>query len=922
MSSALKRPVASTMLGAVLTLSLAAMPAWTQTRAVEGATVEGITEYTLSNGLQILLFPDESKPTTTVNITYFVGSRHEAYGETGMAHLLEHLLFKGSTKHPNIPEELTAHGSRPNGTTWYDRTNYFETFTASEENLEWALDLEADRMVNSFIAAKDLESEMTVVRNEFEMGENSPFGVLMDRTLSTAFLWHNYGQSTIGARSDIENVPIERLQAFYRKYYQPDNAVLVVAGKFDPVTTLALIEQKFGAIPRPDRSDAPLYPTYTAEPTQDGERSVTLRRVGDVQIVMSAYHVPSGTHPDFAAIDVLAEVLGNEPSGRLYKALVEQKKAASIGSFAFQLREPGVLLSFAEVRQEGSLDSAKTILTKVVESVAADAPTLEEVDRAKTSLLKNIELALNASDRVGLQLSEWASMGDWRMLFIHRDRIKQVTTADVQRVAALYLKPSNRTVGEFFPTDGPDRAEIPPVPDITELAAAYRGDTTRTAGEEFDPSVSNIEARTVRTSLPSGFKLALLPKATRGGAVVVSATLRFGDTESLTRRRVAATLAGSMLMRGTTSHTRQQLADEFDRLKARVSVSGGAGSATIFVETIRDNLPDVLRLVGEVLQQPAFDQKEFDELKEARLAQIEEQQSEPIAVASLAFERHLNPYPAGHPNYTMTLEESIEALKATSLEEVRAFYREFYGVGAGEMAVVGDFDPAVIGDLSNQIFGDWTSPRPFARVPSTYFDVTADNMTLETPDKANAIFIAGFNLRLRDDDPDYPALVLGNYMLGGGFLNSRLETRLRQKDGLSYGAGSQFFASAVDRFGQFLGYAIYAPENVARVERAFAEEVERVLAEGYTTDEVEKAKTGYLQAQQVSRAQDRELAPLLSRYLFVRRSLNFDAALEERIGTLTPADIQAAMQRFIDPAKLTIVKAGDFAKHLPPADQP
>src|SRR6266498_2101582 len=200
---------------------------------VKVTSVEGITEYKLANGLHVLLFPDQTKQTITVNITYLVGSRNENYGETGMAHLLEHLMFKGTPRHPNIPQELTAHGARPNGTTWLDRTNYYETFQATEENLRWALDLESDRMVHSFIAKKDLDSEMTVVRNEFELGENSPSAVLFERVVSTAFLWHNYGHSTIGARADIENVPIERLQAFWRTYYQPDNAYLLVAGKLD-----------------------------------------------------------------------------------------------------------------------------------------------------------------------------------------------------------------------------------------------------------------------------------------------------------------------------------------------------------------------------------------------------------------------------------------------------------------------------------------------------------------------------------------------------------------------------------------------------------------------------------------------------------------------------------------------------------------
>ena len=207
-------------------------------------SVEGITEYKLkNNGLRVLVFPDASKQTATVNITFLVGSRHEGYGETGMAHLLEHMVFKGAPKHKDIPAEFKAKGAQFNGTTWVDRTNYYETFPSTDENLEWALDLESDRMVNSFIAKKDLESEFTVVRNEFEMGENDPSGVLMERVLSSAFLWHNYGKSTIGNRADIENVPIENLQAFYRKFYQPDNAVLTIAGKIDEMKALKLVDK-------------------------------------------------------------------------------------------------------------------------------------------------------------------------------------------------------------------------------------------------------------------------------------------------------------------------------------------------------------------------------------------------------------------------------------------------------------------------------------------------------------------------------------------------------------------------------------------------------------------------------------------------------------------------------------------------------
>ena len=309
--------------------------------ATKVATVEGITEYRLDNGLRFLLFPDRSQQQITVNITYLVGSRHEGYGETGMAHLLEHLAFKGTPNHPDILDELTERGAPYNANTWFDRTYYFETFPANEDNLAWALDVEADRMVNAYISAADLESEMTVVRNELERNENSHPRILEERVLSTAYLWHNYGNTTLGTRSDIENVPIQRLQAFYRKYYQPDNSVLVVAGRFDTERAVDLIEEKFGPIPRPDRSGANrLFETYTAEPTQDGERTVTLRRVGDVQHATVAYHVPPGSHEEYAAVHLLAILLGTEPTGRLYKNMVETGLAAGVSISAYQLREP------------------------------------------------------------------------------------------------------------------------------------------------------------------------------------------------------------------------------------------------------------------------------------------------------------------------------------------------------------------------------------------------------------------------------------------------------------------------------------------------------------------------------------------------------------------------------------------------------
>ncbi|KAA6441689.1 insulinase family protein [Dyadobacter flavalbus] len=874
-------------------------------------SVEGITEYSLENGLKVLMFPDPSKPTITVNVTYLVGSRHEGYGETGMAHLLEHMVFKGSPKHPNIPQELTEHGARPNGTTWYDRTNYFETFSATEENLKWALDLESDRMVNSFIAKKDLESEFSVVRNEFESGENSPFRVLMERVISGAYLWHNYGKSTIGNRSDIEKVPIENLQAFYKKFYQPDNAVLTVAGKIDEPKTLAMINEYFGKIARPAR----VLPTsYTKEPTQDGERFVELKRTGDVQMLMALYHIMPGSHADYPPMEVLTELLSTEPNGKLYKNLVNTKKASSEFGYSFQLYDPGFVLFGAEVLKEKSLDEARQAFVATLDSAALVKPSAEDVERAKTTILKNWDLEFRNSERVGLSISEAIATGDWRLAFLFRDNIRKVTADDVYRVAQYYFKPSNRTLGTFVPEATPVRAEIPDAPKIEDLVKNYKGEAVVAEGEAFDPSPMNVESRTTRVEKPNAIETALLPKKTRGNVVAARITLRYGDEKSLMNKAAISDLTGSMLDKGTKTRTRQQLKDEFDKLKARVSFFGAGNQAGANIETTKENLPAVMKLVAEVLKTPAFDESEFEKLKQEELAGIESQRSEPQAIAINQYRRIVSPYPKSDVRYVGTFDEDVENIKSTTIDQIRQFHKDFYGANNASATVVGDFDKAAIQKIINDEFSSWKSAKPFTRIASPYQAVKAENKAVETPDKANAMFVAGLNMPLQDTDPDYPALVMANYMLGGGFLNSRLATRIRQKEGLSYGVGSQFSASSLDKNGSFMSYAIYAPENAEKLEAAFKEEIEKTLKEGFTAEELKAARSGYLQSRQVARSQDASLTNTLTNNLYLNRTMQWDADFEKKIEALTPEQIKAAVNKYIDYNKFVIIKAGDFAK--------
>ena len=884
--------------------------------AVKVASVEGITEYRLPNGLRVLLFPDPSKPTVTVNITYMVGSRFEGYGETGMAHLLEHLQFKGTTTRHDINGEMDKHGARSNASTWDDRTNYFETLPAADSNLAWAIDLEADRMVNSNIAQKDLNSEMTVVRNEFELGENDPFSILIERTFSTAYLWHNYGHSTIGARSDIENVPIGRLQAFYHLYYQPDNAVLLVAGRFDPAKALAMIEKRFARVPKPVRDAAHhniLYPTYTAEPTQDGERAVTLRRVGDVQGVVGLYHIPALSHPDYAAVDVLTSILGSQPSGRLYQALVVPKLASDAGAFNFGRKEPGSLIVYAQVRQDGSLDSARGVLLRTVDSARTSTPTAQEVERAKTTLLKNIDLLLNNSTQVGLSISEWQAAGDWRLLFVHRDRLKQVTAADVARVAAAYLKPSNATIGLFVPTPKPDRSEIPGPVDIAALVGAFKGDTALIAGEMFDASPANIDKRLVLGTLANGMRTALLPKVTRGGMVNGRVVLRYGSEQSLQNQYTAAAMVAAMLDRGTTALTRQEFSDSLDKLKASVRVGDAPGRVTISFQTVKASVPAVLKLIGDMTRTPRFDAKEFDQAKQSTLADLEQEKSDPQALGSIEFERRIDPRPVGDVFYTPTVPEEIAWLNAVTLDQAKAFHAAFYGAQAGDLVLIGDLDPAQIKTLAAARFGDFTAKEEWKYLAHPYAEVPASSTSIETPDKANALYFSGLPVKMTDSDPTFAAAYLGNFILGASD-GSRLWMRVREHDGLSYGIYSGLTLRALSDGGRWSVSAIYAPQNAAHLASDVDEEIARVLKDGITAAELTTAKAGWLQRRAQNRANDNELATLIVARREAGRTFDYDAKLEAQVQTVTVDQVNAALRAVIDPAKLVTVKAGDFAK--------
>jgi zinc protease len=469
---------------------------------------------------------------------------------------------------------------------------------------------------------------------------------------------------------------------------------------------------------------------------------------------------------------------------------------------------------------------------------------------------------------------------------------------------------------------------VPAAPDLGGTLRDYKSKVTVARGESFDPTIPNIQSRVVSSTLANGMKVSVLPKQTAANVVTATIDLRFGDQTTLQGQREAASFAGSMLMAGTKTHTRQQVQEELRKLNAQVTASGGGGggggrgggaggggggmgSATASISAPAENFAAAVRLAAEILKTPAYPQDEFDRIKAQRLKGLEVVPTEPNQLASETLNRHLSPFAPGDAQYAPTREEQIAPLQKVTLDEAKRFHDEFYGANYGVFAVVGPATPADVQKLAAEVFGTWNTTKPFKPLVTPYKQAAPINEKIETPDKANAEFLAGERFQMTQNDPDYPAIVIASYMFGEP-ITSRISDRIRNREGLSYGANARITVPAEGDAAMLSGTVSLNPGVGPKVEASFVDELKKVYASGFTAAEVDAAKKAYADARMIGRSTDGALLGLLVSHAQLNRPLKWDADLEARIQALTPDEINAAFRKHIDPAALSIVKAGDF----------
>lgn len=878
------------------------------------SNTEGVKEYTLSNGMKVLLIPDASQSNMVVNIIYNVGSKHEGYGEKGMAHLLEHMLFKSTKKLGDIKKQLSDKGGNANGTTWYDRTNYYEVFPSSDENLKWSLEMEADRMINATILQSDLDKEFSVVRNEFEIGENNPGSVLMERIVSTAYLWHNYGNSTIGSKEDIERVKAPTLRKFYEKHYQPDNATLVVAGKFDEKQALNYISQYFSVIPRPSRI---LDQTYTVEPAQDGERLIELKRSGDSKIVGALYHTAPYADKDYAALDALSEILTSDPSGYLYKAMIDSHKAASVYSYQPTVRDAAFMYFGLEVPADKDVKAIENDFRAELDKVAAIKYTEQDVLRAKAKILKQIENTKNNTIGFAISLTEIVGAGNYKLGMLYRDNVEKLTLADIQRVADKYFKTNNRTVGVFIPTKDEIRVKNNELSDeqIATLTKDYKGKALEKEVAPFEASIKNLKANLSEGKLSNGMKYGFIKKEIKGGKVLGSFRFPVSNAKDLSGKALVGSLMAQVLKTGTKSHTKEQIQDMLDQWKSSINFSFNGQTLYANVSTYKEYLPKAMGLLKEILTESNFPETELVKSVNEYNTYLEGSLNDPQALAFTEIEKITENYPKESIFYTPSFKEQIEANKMIKRQELVDFYNKILGSNNGVGTMIGDLDAKTASSLMETTFAKWNSKSNYEKIKPELFATKKQDKEYLTPDKENGAGVGKISFSMDRNSPDYPAFVIANEMLGsGGFLTSRIPTRLREKEGISYGAGSYISVPSDNTVASWGWYAFFNPTKKDAVNKALKEEVNKAVKEGFTEEELKSNLNSWLTSRKTSLGSENTLMGLVNSQLQYGIPLEDYDALEAKASALKVNQVNDVLRKYISEDKLTSVFAGDFNK--------
>ena len=873
----------------------------------------GIQEYKMtSNGLTVLLKEDHSAPVATFMVTYNVGSRNEAIGYTGSTHLLEHLMFKGSRKFNtdkgnSVFQLLQSLGARMNATTWLDRTNYFETVPS--EHLETAIEIEADRMRNAYIKEEDRQSEMTVVRNEFERGQNSPFGVLDEHIWAMAYMAHPYHHSTIGWKSDIEGVSIERLKEFYDTFYWPNNATATIVGDFQKTEALAMVKKHFGRIMK-SRNEIP--GVYTEEPEQEGQRRVVLKRAGQQGVVGVAHKTPSATHEDAPAFIVLSSILSSGKNSRFYKKITDEGLTTSVFIWDSLFRDPGLFAVYANLTPGTDHKTVEDIIMSEYEEIKQNGVTKEEVDKAKAQLVANMKFRQDGSYMVAGSLNEAIASGDWTLYTTYEERVSAVTAEDIQSVVEKYFLEDLSTVGHFVPkSSGAQGARRGPS-SATELAEMKKKYFSTAEDKQEGLLLAQIE-----DSEPvSGIRLLTLKRGS--GVVTFSGSFLGGDVYAPSTNPRVPDVVVSMLDQGTTKSSKFEISNKLENVGARLSFSNGKARVGFGGKSLSEDMSLVIGLLAEQLRLPAFDSEELEKTKSRLITGYKKSKESTRGNALNSMLKNF--YPSGHQNAADDPEVSIQHIENITTGALKKYHEEAYGTGSMVFVAVGDVSHDELSNLLKESFGDWKTSPLSDKKEEKRGSRSGGKTYVTMEDNTSTDFLVGIPVGITRDHPDYRPLYIASYILGGNF-SGRLMQTVRVKEGLTYGIRSSMSGFSNDNDGYWYVGGTFAPQLLSKGESSTLREIKKWAKDGVTQKELDIAKTTLTGSYRVGFDTTGGLAGGILSAVVDWGDLSYVDNQPDKINAVTLDEVNNAIKTYISVEDLYQVAAGSVDENGEPLEK-
>jgi zinc protease len=864
-----------------------------------------VKKIVLDNGLTVLTKEVHNAPVVTVHVWYNIGSRDEAPGVNGIAHQLEHMLFKGTKDRPiQFGRLFAALGSSFNAFTSYDHTAYYNT--VEKNKLTSVLTLEADRMQNSTIDTEKLTGEKRVVISELQGYENSP-GYRLNRAVKrAAFPTSPYGLTVGGTKADVEKFTTEQVKYYYDAYYAPSNATLVVVGDFDTADLTAKIQATFGKVPRRDLKVTP--PKVVAAPKVPVRR-ITLKEPGTTQIFAGIYPLPSAVHPDVPALDVMNQILAEGRSSRMYQALVETGAATSINAGAANLAGSGWYEISAITEPKKSLPKLEAAIQQQIKILQSSGVTATEISRAKAQLRSSFLLGNRDIGAQARQLgNDQTTAGDYQFTDKYLAGVERVTAADVQRVAKKYLQEKLETIGYFQPTKIDPKAAA--APDGKQTTGNYTPGAPVDPAEvakylsPLDPDTSSqTQSLPQEVKLKNGLRVFLLPDSSTP-TISLSGNIQAGTEYDSPNKAGLATLTAGNLMNGTTTKNALQIAKTLENRGAGLGFGASREAVSIGGSALSKDFPILLQTLGDVLQNANFPQQEFNFSRQRALTGLKLELDNPGSVARKKFQQTI--YPKNHP---FTNFPTAASLKGLTNVDLQTFYRQHYLPSNTMLAIVGDFKVADAKRLLESSLGKWkTTSKPIKiNYPAAQLPTKSILVNPAIPGKTQSITLMGNKAIDRKDPRYYSALVL-NQILGGDTLSSRLGTEIRDRQGLTYGIYSSFAAGK--RQGTFIISMQTAPEDAQKATNSTIALLKDMQAKGVLATEVDNAKRSISSSYTVDLASPDEIAGATLGNAVYGLDPSEIAEFPKKIQAVTLEQVNQVARELIQPDRFVIITAG------------